>query len=131
MVDITIEEYKKIYYNEFNMQTVEWKELKNLTLNEKPMAMYCKVNGKDSLIFYSKKDGMFVWDILMSNAYKVDNPPDITSMCIHNDRLFATIDGDARSIIFSEELNPINFNIHKFYHFFLPKIKFYTFINIK
>lgn len=101
----------KIYYNYVNQVNTDWQEITNLTLTDDPIALYSKVNGVDCLIFYNDTDGMFVWDIRGSEAYKVDNPPAITSMCIHNERLFATVKGEARSIIFSEELNPINFNV--------------------
>ena len=102
---------KKIYYNYVNQYNDQWHEITNLTLTEEPIALYSKVNGVDCLIFYNDEDGMFVWDIRGTDAYKVENPPAITSMCIHNERLFATVKGEARSIIFSEELNPINFNV--------------------
>lgn len=102
----------KAYYNVVSQTYPSWMEIKNITFTVKPIALYCKVNDVDCLIFYSKQDGMQVWNILGANSYKVDNPPKITSMCIHQNRLFATIEGEARSIIFSEELNPINFNVN-------------------
>lgn len=102
---------KKLYYNIINGVNTEWHEIKNINFTAKPIALYSKVNGVDSIIFYSKEDGMYVWNYHISQAYKVENSPLITSMCIHDNRMFATIDGEARSIIFSEELNPINFNV--------------------
>lgn len=102
----------KAYYNVVSDSYPSWMEIKNITFTVKPIALYSKVNGVDCLIFYSKKDGMQVWNILSAHSYKVDNPPQITSMCIHQNRLFATIEGEARSIIFSEELNPVNFNVN-------------------
>ena len=54
---------------------------------------------------------MIVWNKDMDDIIQVIDPPKITSMCIHDNRMFATIQGEARSIIFSEELNPINFNV--------------------
>ena len=101
----------KILYNMVNSINSEWTEIDNLQFSSKPMALYSKVNGVDSLIFYTENDGMFVWNMQLSKPIKVDNPPKITSMCIHDNRLFATIKGDARSVIFSEELNPTNFNV--------------------
>jgi len=102
---------QKLYYNVIASPDTSWMEIKNIQLTTKPIALYTKVNDIDSLIFYSEKDGMQVWDVFANNAYKVENPPNITSMCIHQNRLFATIGGESRSVIFSEELNPINFNV--------------------
>ena len=101
----------KLYYNYLNSSDTEWYEISNLSFKSTPTAIYSKFNGDDSLIFYSDEDGMFVWNINIHDVIKVENPPKITSMCIHDNRLFATIDGEAKSIIFSEELNPINFNV--------------------
>lgn len=102
---------KKIYFNIVNTINTEWHEVSNLEFSVNPMVIYAKVNNIDSLIFYTKEDGMFVWNFNISQVYKVENAPLITSMCIHNNRMFATIEGESRSIIFSEELNPINFNV--------------------
>ena len=47
-----------------------------------------------------------------SNPTKIESAPIISSMCIHFERLFATVFGEKRKIIFSDDLNPTNFNIN-------------------
>jgi len=99
------------YYNTITHQSIEWEKINNLTFTEKPMALYSKINGEDCLIFYNEENGMYIWNQYVIGDNKIDNPPKMVSMCIHDNRLFATIDGEARSIIYSEELNPTNFNV--------------------
>ena len=68
------------------------------------------VDGKDSAIFSTVEDGVFIWNPTIQ-PYKVENAPKITSMCFHYERLFATTNGEKRTIWFSDDLDPTNWNI--------------------
>jgi hypothetical protein len=41
---------------------------------------------------------------------KVEEAPDITSLCIHNERLFATTRGEGKSLWLSDDFNPTNWS---------------------
>ena len=72
-----------------------------------PLVVNYNIEGKDCVIFVTEEEGMFVWDG-ESHMTKIDDAPSITSMCIHYERMFATVVDDARSICFSDDLNPTN-----------------------
>ena len=67
-----------------------------LELNDIPMMANYHLDGKDCLIIATEKDGMYIWDGL-SNVRKIDGAPEITSMCLHYERMFATSGGDCRT----------------------------------
>ena len=68
------------------------------------------LNGLDVALISSDSDGMWVWTP-EKTPYKVNNAPKISSMCLHYERLFATISGDNRTIWFSDDLDPTNWNV--------------------
>lgn len=101
---------KKFYYNNYHSNDSNLTLIPNLEFTEKPMVTSCRINGEDVLILISKTDGMYTWKYPIS-VDKINNAPQIKSLCIHNDRMFATLHGDGRSIIFSDSLDPTNFNL--------------------
>lgn len=68
------------------------------------------LDGKDSVIFSTIEDGVYIWNPTI-NPYKVESAPKITSMCFHYERLFATVSGEKRTIWFSDDLDPTNWNV--------------------
>lgn len=100
---------RKFYYIQIQHPDIEMLEIDDLLFYEVPLVVTSKVNGIDTLILVSKKDGMYTWNPLYGGK-KIDNAPIITSMCAQYDRLFVTCGDDSKSILYSESLNPTNFN---------------------
>ena len=75
-----------------------------------PTATKYRVDGYDCLIFCTPTEGMYVYT---AAGYSKDtnNCPPITSMCIHYERLFATVNGEKISLWFSDDLDPTNWNV--------------------
>lgn len=66
-----------------------------------------RLNNQDVLIFTSAQDGMNVLSST-SSPTTVSTAPKITSMCVHYERLFATVDGEKSTVWYSTELDPTN-----------------------
>ena len=63
----------------------------------------------DDILLLSSSNGLFY---LNDNILtKIDGAPDITSLCIHNERIFATVGGEGKSLWFSDDFNPTNWAI--------------------
>ena len=72
-----------------------------------PMFLNYNINGVDCLIIITEKEGMYIWDSI-NNLVKVEDAPNMTSVCMHYERLYATIGGESKSIYFSDDLDPTN-----------------------
>ena len=99
------------YYNNLKESSKEMVLIDGMKFTEKPRVLTYNLDGVDTLIMVSQKDGMYVWEYGKSPV-KIEDAPLISSMCIHFERLFATTFGEKRSVIFSDDLNPTNFNIN-------------------
>lgn len=98
------------YYNYFYDNSVELTLIDGLKFEEKPLIVTTtRIDGEDALILISDVDGMYIWKF-PNTVQKVDNAPKIKSMCVNDGRIYATTYGDGRSVIFSDGLDPINFN---------------------
>ncbi|MGN0961204.1 MAG: hypothetical protein ACI4PF_03280, partial [Christensenellales bacterium] len=98
------------YYNRIHSQDKNLEKMNGLEFTERPIVTSCKINGNDTLILVSEKDGMYTWRY-PGIVQKIENAPKISSMCVHNDRLFVTTQGEKRTIMFSDNLDPTNFNV--------------------
>ena len=98
------------YYNNLKDSSSDMIQIEGLNFKEKPRVLTYNIDGVDTLILVSKNDGMYTW-VYRQDPIKVDNVPLIKSMCVHYERLFVTTFGDNRSVWFSDNLNPTNFNI--------------------
>ncbi len=61
--------------------------------------------GRDKIMRFNGSD--------MPDVF-VDNVPSITSIALHAGRLFATSAGDENILYFSDDLNPVNWNVSRF-----------------
>lgn len=75
-----------------------------LEFNSAPICLSYKLNGNDTIIL-SSPEKMVVWTTDLA-PYTVEDVPIITSMCISNDVLWCTIDGEANKIWYCLSLNP-------------------------
>ena len=102
--------YGDFYYNMLHDDRTEVVKMEGLNFTEKPIITSYKIDGVDTLILVSQKDGMYTWQY-PSTVKKIENAPAISSMCVYNDRLFVTTYGEKRKIWYSDDLNPVNFGI--------------------
>lgn len=79
------------------------------TLNGNPKAVQYRLNGDDVLILTSKEDKMLVLNGTVLT--RIEDAPDVTSMCVHYERLFCTVSGRKNAVWFSDDLDPTNWNI--------------------
>lgn len=86
------------------------KQINGINLTDIPNIVNYNLNGVDSILICSTQ-GMYFWDQTKNTATKVDNAPKIKSMCLHYERLFATVDSDRNEIWFSDDLDPTNWNV--------------------
>lgn len=99
-----------VYYNVLNSDMPVFYRISFLHLTSIPKVLNYKLNGIDSLIFTSKTDGMHVWSFYI-DPYKVEDAPNINNMCLHYERLFATVDGSRSEVWFSDDLDPTNWSV--------------------
>ncbi len=94
-------------YDNFNLYIV----LPNLTFTSVPNLLNYRLNDdKDIGIFMSKTDHLKVWGPKFS-IMEIEDAPLMTSMCLHFERLFATVEGKNTSIWFSDSMDPTNWNV--------------------
>lgn len=75
-----------------------------------PNLVNYRMNGEDIALFTSKTDRMNVWGPTTS-LYVVENSPLMSSMCLHYERVFATVDGETSALWFSDSMDPTNWNV--------------------
>ncbi len=101
----------KMYYNYYHTTTDDFTDMSNITFTQKPVVMSYKINGLDTLIMVTENEGMYAWNI-NHWAKKINDAPKISSMCVQFGRLFVTTSGDKRSLWYSTDLDPTNFNVN-------------------
>lgn len=99
----------KFYETKFFSQDT-CNELHGVTTSGKVNTANYRLDGEDVLLISSEYGGLWIYDGVNA-PYKVENSPEITSMCIHYERLFATTGGEKNQIWFSDDFNPTNWNI--------------------
>lgn len=99
-----------MYYNNMYVSSSNFYKLSEIKFTTCPRVLNYKLNGYDVLIFVTQDGKMYVWDSLYDPEL-ISDAPEITSMCLHNERLFVTTMGERRTVWFSDDLNPTNWNI--------------------
>ncbi|MBQ3213877.1 MAG: hypothetical protein IJB10_02585 [Clostridia bacterium] len=72
-----------------------------------PTALSFRVNGKDVMGFCSPTDNFTVW-YCDDEPYQVEDIPKFSSICLHNERLFAIDSTNNYLVRYSSNLNPLN-----------------------
>ena len=93
----------KLYENEPKLiQTGMW-------FSSEPTAVTYNNNGENIMLLSSQTDPLCVFS---GDGFKfVDGAPKFSSMCVHNERVFATEDKKSTSLWFSDDFNPLNWSI--------------------
>ena len=100
----------KVYYISLYEQPLTLNSIRNISFKQTPIATQYRLNGEDVMIFSSLSDNMYVWNG-REEPYEVLDAPKISSMALHYERLFVTVDGEKSSIWFSDDLDPTNWSI--------------------
>lgn len=74
-------------------------------------AVNYKLNGENSLIIVMSKEGKFAIFQTGDYAYVLNDMPKLVSICLHYERLFAILEGERKTLMFSANLDPTNWNI--------------------
>jgi len=101
---------QKFYYIDLYSTSKKLNILRNMDFIKTPNAVRYRLNNEDVMIFTSEEDNMVVWNGY-DEPYSVLDSPNISSMAIHYERLFATVDKEKNSIWFSDDLDPTNWSV--------------------
>ncbi|PKK95974.1 MAG: hypothetical protein CVV59_00875 [Tenericutes bacterium HGW-Tenericutes-4] len=77
----------------------------NINFTSRPTALNYKLNGKDYVILTSNTDSFVIWDG-ESMPQVITSAPELSSICVHQDKLFATIGGQRNIVRYSSNLDP-------------------------
>lgn len=80
-----------------------------VTFSEKPLFINYRLYGDDVVFICSAADGTYLYDGV-SAPKRVESAPRITSLALHGERLFVTVDGEKSSVWFSDDLDPTNWD---------------------
>ncbi|HIU82856.1 MAG TPA: hypothetical protein IAC70_02765 [Candidatus Faecicola pullistercoris] len=84
-------------------------KIQNLGASGRECSCCYRYNNKDVFLLSSEIAGLFMYD--GSTVVHIGDAPNITSMCVHNERIFATIAGEGNSLWFSDDFDPMNWKI--------------------
>ncbi len=98
-----------VYRAVIDSPTVNFSPASGLSFSSPPIGINYKKNGKSIILLSTEEDGLFVYDGMMS--YKVEGAPNITSMCMHYERLYVTTGGEATELWFSDDFDPTDWNV--------------------
>lgn len=68
-----------------------------------------RYNGKDLFLASSERGAFYTYD--GTTLKRIDNAPKMTSMCVHAERVFATVSGEQNKVWFSADFNPENWKV--------------------
>lgn len=69
------------------------------------------LNGDDCLIIIIPKEKKIVVFHSDDSAEIIENAPELVSICLHYERLFAILEGDRKTLMFSANLDPTNWEV--------------------
>ncbi len=78
--------------------------VEGLSFESAPVGVSYKLNGVDVLLLSSKNE-LIVYD---GESFSSHFAPEVSSMCVHNERLFITTKGEGTSLWFSTSFDPTN-----------------------
>lgn len=97
------------YICDYNTITGTFKIVAALRYSSAPQGVCYNFNGEDVIIFSSDGGDMKVYD--GENVSSVTGAPSVSSMCVHNERLFLTDGAQNNSLWFSDDFDPTNWNV--------------------
>lgn len=95
--------YTSVFWNE------SWQKVPSLVMDGDVDAVNYNYNGSDVLLLCSADDGLFM--IEDGTAYACSSAPKFTSIAIHNERVFGSVNGTHNQVWFSDDFNPSNWSV--------------------
>ncbi len=86
----------------------EWTETEGAFFSSAPSGVSYRLYGEDVFLLCGA-EGMAVIDKTL-RVVNVPDAPDVTSIAMHNERMFVTIGGRRNAVWFSDDLDPTNWN---------------------
>ncbi len=111
-VDANDWEEKIVYYcsdkhlYSANINGGQFKKVSDVTFSEKPLAISYDYLDRDVMIFANVKGETYYLD--GDQLIKIEGAPNITSLCVHKERIFVTTGGEGTSLWFSDDFDPTN-----------------------
>ena len=98
-------------YYETSVFTVgdTFRKIVNLAAAGKDCSACYRYNGKDLFLASSERGFFYTYD--GTTLKKIENAPNMTSMCVHAERIFATVSGEQNKVWFSADFNPENWKV--------------------
>lgn len=100
----------RIFYYQVNAENPRFKCLNNITFSSEPTYDFFIKDNKNTMIFCSQTDDMWVWSGL-DEPYQVLDAPHVNDMAVGMDRLFVASDAYPYSVLFSDDFDPSNWSI--------------------
>lgn len=95
--------YTSVFWNE------SWKQVPSLVMDGDVDAVNYNYNGNDVLLLCSADDGLYMIDD--ATAYACSSAPKFTSIAVHNERVFGSVNGTNNQVWFSDDFNPSNWKV--------------------
>lgn len=90
-------------------ETDTYHVVSNLTAVGKDCSVCYRYNGTDLFILCSENGSLYTYDGTTVSAILA--APKMTSMCVHAERIFATVSGEQNRVWFSDDFNPQNWTV--------------------
>ncbi len=97
------------YLRECPLDGGTFTKITSVTFDAPPVGLMYNYNGKNVMIFSKSGGGICIYDGTTMSI--VPEAPEITSMCLHYERLFVTTGGNDNALWFSDDFNPSNWNV--------------------
>lgn len=81
----------------------------NLTAAGKDCSVCYRYNGNDLFLLSSEVEGLYTYD--GTTVDHIAAAPEISSMCVHSERVFATVTGEQNKVWFSSLFNPADWTV--------------------
>lgn len=92
-----------VFWNE------NWKQVPSLSMDGDVEGVNYNYNGKDVLLLCSAQDGLYM--INDATAYACSSAPKFTSIAVHNERVFGSVNGVDNQVWFSDDFDPANWKV--------------------
>lgn len=97
------------YYETKIFEIDTFHRVNNLQSAGKDCSVCYRHNGADVFILSSENGFLCIYD--GTTVKTVTNAPKMTSMCVHAERIFATVSGEQNRVWFSDDFNPENWTV--------------------
>lgn len=104
---VQLDNYRFVYTSVFS--TDVWHEIPALNVNEDVTAVNYNYNGSDVLLLSAKNNELYMLND--TTPLVCGNAPQFSSIEVHGERVFGSINGARTQVWFSEDFNPSNWSV--------------------